>query len=86
MQQLTTISTDPLVPEVYLDFSSFCKAANMSRKVANTSDKASGYFYLNLNLNFMQTPVVKCIKLIITTGTNGNLAIALDRKERETKR
>ena len=30
---------------------------------------------LDLNLTFMQTPAVKRVKLIITKGTNGNLAI-----------
>ena len=54
-----------LVPEVFLEFSPHERAVRESR--SGEKDKP-------LVTCFMQTPTVKRVKLIITTGTNGNSA------------
>jgi len=60
------------VPEVFLDFSSFCQAVNSKLWGGG---REGPLVALDLNLTFMQTPAVKHVKLIITKGTNANLAI-----------
>ena len=61
-----------LVPEVFLE-------PRDSREEAKSRGEAARreqpLVTLDLNLTFMQTPAVKRVKLIISKGTNGNLAI-----------
>ena len=67
----TTVALNTLVPEVFLNISSFCEAANMSRKAARKKTLVT----LDLSLTFMQMPAVKWMKLMTQKGANGNLAI-----------
>ena len=49
---------------------------SLSRKrTAKRREREKSLITLDLNLTFMQTSAVKRVKLIISKGTNGNLAI-----------
>ena len=60
------------VPEVFLEPRESREAVKTSREAAR---KEKPLDTLGLNLIFMQTPAAKRVKLIITEGTDGNLAI-----------
>ena len=71
-KKLTFTSIITQVREVFL-------APRGTRELAVTSHelarRENPLVTLDLNLTFMQTPAVKRVKLMITKGTKGNLAI-----------
>ena len=65
-------ASDTLVPEVFLELQ---EKPQSSKDKSQSNEKKKPPVTLNLNLTFMQMLAVKQVKLIITKGTNGNLAI-----------